>query len=230
MSRSAHGLRAAAIGGPSHPAARDLRRRIIALLVRQVERGSRYRRPVNHRRRAGLSRPPPACSRMLSDAVICHDMFREAVVPDWYCDEVLPGLTPVEVVAEDQQTLTFRPPIPGFGTDHMIVIPKRHVESLLELEPADFTPVLVAVQGAARLLTELHRRLPGHFLVWERAAQPAHALARGGGRGRSALHCPLTVLAAARRPRNRTDRARAPLRSRLPCCHYCCTGMQLRTT
>ncbi len=94
--------------------------------------------------------------RMLSDAVICHDMFREAVVPDWYCDEVLPGLTPVEVVAEDQQTLTFRPPIPGFGTDHMIVIPKRHVESLLELEPADFTPVLVAVQGAARLLTELH--------------------------------------------------------------------------
>ncbi len=87
---------------------------------------------------------------------MCPVMSHLAAVPDWYCDEVLPGLAAVEVVAEDQHTLTFRPPIPGFGTDHVIVIPKRHVESLLEIEPADITPVLLAVQGAARLLTDLH--------------------------------------------------------------------------
>jgi hypothetical protein len=35
--------------------------------------------------------------------------------PDWYCDEVIPGRSRVEVLIETEEALAFRPDRPGFG-------------------------------------------------------------------------------------------------------------------
>jgi histidine triad (HIT) family protein len=76
--------------------------------------------------------------------------------PDWYCDEVLPGHADIETVAQDEKVLAFRPPRRRPGIDHVIVIPRRHVRSLLELPAEDAGPVIAMVQEVARLLTGLH--------------------------------------------------------------------------
>ncbi|MRH87555.1 HIT domain-containing protein [Nocardia sp. SYP-A9097] len=69
--------------------------------------------------------------------------------PDWYCTEVIPRLIDVDVVVETDHVLAFRPPIPGFGTEHVIVVPKEHVRFLLELEPDLGAQLLTVVQEVA---------------------------------------------------------------------------------
>ncbi|MGW6445980.1 HIT family protein [Lentzea sp. NPDC055074] len=76
--------------------------------------------------------------------------------PDWYCDDVIPGNVQVEVLARTANTLAFRPPVPGFGADHVIVIPTRHVSSLLELDDELAVELLAAVKRVAALVIELH--------------------------------------------------------------------------
>ncbi|BDU00329.1 HIT family protein [Nocardia sputorum] len=70
--------------------------------------------------------------------------------PDWYCDEVIPRLVEVDVVIETDQVLAFRPPNPGFGAEHVIVVPKKHVRSLLELDPVLGARLLEVVQAVAQ--------------------------------------------------------------------------------
>lgn len=76
--------------------------------------------------------------------------------PDWYCNEVIPGLIDVDVVAETEHVLAFRPPVPGFGKEHVIVVPKRHVRSLLELDAETAARLLAVAQGVARDVVERH--------------------------------------------------------------------------
>ncbi|MFD9699998.1 HIT domain-containing protein [Lentzea sp. NPDC059081] len=76
--------------------------------------------------------------------------------PDWYCDEVIPGRVAVEVLAKTGRTLAFRPPIPGFGTDHVIVIPTLHVTSLLDLDDDLAVELLGTVKEVAALAVEQH--------------------------------------------------------------------------
>jgi histidine triad (HIT) family protein len=76
--------------------------------------------------------------------------------PDWYCDEVIPRLVEVDVVVETDQVLAFRPPNPGFGVEHVIVVPKRHVRSLLELDPDLGARLLEVVQAVARQVVAEH--------------------------------------------------------------------------
>ncbi|MFF2087371.1 HIT family protein [Nocardia sp. NPDC058176] len=76
--------------------------------------------------------------------------------PDWYCAEVIPRLIDVEVLRETDQVLAFRPPVPGFGTEHVIVVPKPHVRSLLELDPALGAHLLAIVQEVAANATAEH--------------------------------------------------------------------------
>ena len=74
--------------------------------------------------------------------------------PDWYCDEVIPRLIDIEVVTETEHVLAFRPPIPGFGREHVIVVPKQHVRSLLELDADTATRLLAVVQRVAQGVVE----------------------------------------------------------------------------
>ena len=55
---------------------------------------------------------------------------------DFYCDEALSGHTPVEVVAETGSVLAFHHTKPHWDV-HIVVIPKRHISSLLALTPGD---------------------------------------------------------------------------------------------
>jgi len=86
---------------------------------------------------------------------------------DFYCDEVLSGKTEVEKVVETDNVLAYYHTRPFFET-HIVVIPKRHIASLLALEESDKdlffelfeTIKTVAAQitkkrGAARVLTNL---------------------------------------------------------------------------
>ncbi|MCG8922894.1 HIT domain-containing protein [Lentzea sp. CC55] len=76
--------------------------------------------------------------------------------PDWYCDEVIPGRADVEVLVRTANTLAFRPPLPGFGVDHVIVIPIGHVSSLLELDDDLALELLATVKAVARQAVDRH--------------------------------------------------------------------------
>jgi histidine triad (HIT) family protein len=76
--------------------------------------------------------------------------------PDWYCQEILNGRTAVSHVYENDHALAFHAPNRGRNQSvHVLVIPKQHVETLLDLGPDDATLVMAlldAVQGTARAL------------------------------------------------------------------------------
>jgi histidine triad (HIT) family protein len=62
-------------------------------------------------------------------------------VGDFYCDEALSGNTPVEVVAETKRILAFHQTKPHWDV-HVVVVPKRHISSLLTVTPEDDELVL----------------------------------------------------------------------------------------
>ncbi|HUG56231.1 MAG TPA: HIT domain-containing protein [Candidatus Limnocylindrales bacterium] len=71
---------------------------------------------------------------------------------DWYCEDVLSGNLEVRRVFEDEVLLAFHHPYPEADV-HVVVIPKRHVTSLLSTEAADpalLAAILRAVQAIAR--------------------------------------------------------------------------------
>ena len=87
--------------------------------------------------------------------------------PDFYCEQVLSGKTQVERILETENVLAFYHTRPFYET-HMVVIPKRHIASLLTLEKSDEEIFLelfevikrvarrvAAETGAARVLTNL---------------------------------------------------------------------------
>ena len=88
---------------------------------------------------------------------------------DFYCDQALSGRTPVTVVMETDKVLAFHHTRP-FWPVHIVVIPKKHVPSLVDLGDAEenvLHEVLTVVRrvaaqvtrehGACRVLTNLGR-------------------------------------------------------------------------
>lgn len=98
---------------------------------------------------------------------------------DFYCDEVLSGRTEVRRVLETENVLAFHHTRP-FWPVHIVVIPRRHVPSLLALEEgADDALLLelmgavrrvaaevVAEHGACRVVTNLGRYQDSKHLHW----------------------------------------------------------------
>jgi histidine triad (HIT) family protein len=89
------------------------------------------------------------------------------VSEDFYCDEVLSGRTPVRKVLETDNVLAYHHTRP-FWPVHIVVIPKRHVASLVTLEDDALLLELLSVvrrvaadvvaeHGACRVLTNLGR-------------------------------------------------------------------------
>ena len=77
---------------------------------------------------------------------------------DFYCDEALSGRTRVDVVAETDEVLAFRHTRP-FWPVHIVVIPKMHVPSPVDLGAADETllhKVLAVVRRVADEVTREH--------------------------------------------------------------------------
>ena len=86
---------------------------------------------------------------------------------DFYCEEALSGRAPINKVSETDNVLAFHHTRP-FWPVHIVVAPKRHVNSLLTLEENDdellielfdvikkIAAQVVAENGAARILTNL---------------------------------------------------------------------------
>jgi histidine triad (HIT) family protein len=86
---------------------------------------------------------------------------------DFYCDIALKGLVDLEIEYEDEEVLAFHHTNP-FWPVHIVIIPKAHVPSLIDLGDYDETLLLKVLsvvqmiakkvttqQGAARVLTNL---------------------------------------------------------------------------
>ena len=100
------------------------------------------------------------------------------MIADFYCDEVLSGRTAVNRVTETANVLAYHHTRP-FWPVHIVVIPKRHIASLLTLAESD-TPLLleliqvirevaervVSEHGACRVLTNLGSYQDSKHLHW----------------------------------------------------------------
>ena len=86
---------------------------------------------------------------------------------DFYCEEALNGRTPIRKVHETENVLAFHHTRPYWPV-HIVVIPKKHIPSLLTLAESDNAVLLeliasikqiaaqvVAEHGGARVLTNL---------------------------------------------------------------------------
>lgn len=103
---------------------------------------------------------------------------------DFYCDEVLSGRTSVNKVFETSDVLAFHHTRPFYPV-HVVVIPKRHVDSLLTLGDDDNNLILelikvirhVAAQvvkdhGVCRVTTNLGAYQESKHLHWHVTSGP----------------------------------------------------------
>lgn len=65
-------------------------------------------------------------------------------INDFYCDEVFSGKTKVEIVKETKNVLAFYHTKPYYPV-HIVVTPKKHISSLVELDENDITLELIDV-------------------------------------------------------------------------------------
>jgi histidine triad (HIT) family protein len=97
---------------------------------------------------------------------------------DFYCDEVLSGAMLVERVEETEQVLAFLHTRPAYPV-HVVVIPKRHIESLTTLGWTDsallsemmrvvqrVAAAVLAEHGACRVITNLGEYQESKHLHW----------------------------------------------------------------
>ena len=100
---------------------------------------------------------------------------------DFYCDEVLSGHAPVEKVYETENVLAYHHTRPFYPV-HLVVIPKKHISSLIALEEEDNDILLellsvikrIATQitseyGACRVITNLGKYQDSKHLHWHLA-------------------------------------------------------------
>lgn len=97
---------------------------------------------------------------------------------DFYCDEVLSGHTAVVKVHETANVLAYNHTRPSFPV-HIVVVPTRHISSLIALEEADNEILLellsvirkIAAQitseyGACRVITNIGTYQDSKHLHW----------------------------------------------------------------
>jgi histidine triad (HIT) family protein len=101
---------------------------------------------------------------------------------DFYCEEVLSGRTAVKKVLETDNVLAFHHTRPFYPV-HVVVIPKRHIASLLTLGEGDDGLLLELIgvirkvasevleqHGACRVLTNLGEYQESKHLHWHVAS------------------------------------------------------------
>ena len=79
---------------------------------------------------------------------------------DFYCDQILTGRIPVDVVYETERILAFHHTRPYFER-HIVIIPKSHIESLASIEARD--PALAAdlIEAISKIAGDLKRETGG---------------------------------------------------------------------
>jgi len=97
---------------------------------------------------------------------------------DFYCDKILKGLLPVPVCFENEHVFAFHHTNP-IWEQHVVLLPKRHIESLITLEEVDNDLLLELMRtarmiardfmerfGAARVYTNLGEYQSSKHLHW----------------------------------------------------------------
>jgi histidine triad (HIT) family protein len=69
---------------------------------------------------------------------------------DFYCEKILSGALPVRVYLENDQVFAFYHSNP-LWEHHIVLLPKKHVESLITLEESD-NELLLELMRAAKLI------------------------------------------------------------------------------
>ena len=77
------------------------------------------------------------------------------MVEDFYCDEVFSGKTPVRKVLETENVLAYHHTRP-FWPVHIVVVPKRHVASVLEVESDLLIEIFDVIKEVAAGVFEEH--------------------------------------------------------------------------
>ncbi|MGH2785137.1 MAG: HIT domain-containing protein [Acidimicrobiia bacterium] len=108
---------------------------------------------------------------------------------DWYCEDVLSGKIEVRPTYEDENVLAFHHPYP-VSEIHVVVIPKRHVPSLLDEKALDAGLLVSMLTAIQRTVADLSIAERG-FYVRANAAAPGvtphmhwHTLGPGAGANR----------------------------------------------
>lgn len=71
---------------------------------------------------------------------------------DFYCESVFSGLVPVQKIKETENVLAFFHTKPTWTT-HVVIVPKEHISSLLELDDLEIIKEIFGV--AQSLINEL---------------------------------------------------------------------------
>lgn len=79
---------------------------------------------------------------------------------DYYCDQILSGRLKVPVCFENDEVFAFHHTNP-IWEQHVVLLPKRHVESLLALGEADNELLLELMRAARRIAADLTARYGG---------------------------------------------------------------------
>lgn len=75
---------------------------------------------------------------------------------DFYCDVAIPKKIPLDIVFESENILAYHHTKPHWKV-HVVVTPKRHVDSLLTLKEKDLAAELLeCVQNIASTITSKH--------------------------------------------------------------------------
>ena len=75
---------------------------------------------------------------------------------DFYCEEVFSGKTHVAKLIETEHVLAYHHTRPFWET-HIVVVPKQHVNALLELESSDAELVLRLFEVIKQIAAEVYR-------------------------------------------------------------------------
>jgi histidine triad (HIT) family protein len=82
---------------------------------------------------------------------------------DWYCEDVLTGKIAIDKIWEDDRVLAFRHPTPS-SKYHAVVIPKRHVQSLMDPAALDGELLRSMLAGVQKAATAMGLDNKGFFL------------------------------------------------------------------
>ncbi|WP_175639154.1 HIT family protein [Metabacillus schmidteae] len=76
---------------------------------------------------------------------------------DFYCNEVLSGRTPVEIVRETENVLAFYHTRP-FYEEHIVVIPKRHILSIITVKQDELDILKEIFSVIKDIATEMNKK------------------------------------------------------------------------
>lgn len=79
---------------------------------------------------------------------------------DFYCQQVISRNQDVRVVRETEDAMAFEHTHP-YWTTHIVVIPKRHIESLATVTEPDFSVLTQMLALASRICSDLQERFGG---------------------------------------------------------------------